>query len=89
MRVIFSTFTRAFFAESQLMSMAEMIKSFQFYFLSNDPGLIYDVLRDDFERTFLAPAGTSALLSANAILTREGLRPEPVFSAPLKGLFAK
>jgi len=56
MRVIFSTFTRAFFAESHLMSMAEMIKSFHFYFLSNDLGLIYDVLRDDFETTFLAPA---------------------------------
>jgi isorenieratene synthase len=56
MRVIFSTFTRAFFAESHLMSMAEMIKSFHFYFLSNDLGLIYDVLRDDFDTTFLAPA---------------------------------
>jgi isorenieratene synthase len=56
MRVIFSTFTRAFFAESHLMSMAEMIKSFHFYFLSNDLGLIYDVLRDDFETTFCTPA---------------------------------
>jgi isorenieratene synthase len=56
MRVVFSTFTRAFFAESHLMSMAEMIKSFHFYFLSNDLGLIYDVLRDDFESTFLTPA---------------------------------
>jgi isorenieratene synthase len=56
MRVIFSTFTRAFFSESHLMSMAEMIKSFHFYFLSNDLGLIYDVLRDDFESTFLSPA---------------------------------
>jgi len=56
MRVIFSTFTRAFFAESHLMSMAEMIKSFHFYFLSNDLGLIYDVLRDDFQLTFLTPA---------------------------------
>jgi isorenieratene synthase len=56
MRVIFSTFTRAFFSESHLMSMAEMIKSFHFYFLSNDLGLIYDVLRDDFETTFLTPA---------------------------------
>jgi isorenieratene synthase len=36
--------------------MAEMIKSFHFYFLSNDLGLIYDVLRDDFEATFLGPA---------------------------------
>ncbi len=56
MMIIFSTFTRAFFSESHLMSMAEMIKSFHFYFLSNDLGLIYDVLKDDFETTFLAPA---------------------------------
>ncbi len=56
MMIIFSTFTRAFFAESHLMSMAEMIKSFHFYFLSNDLGLIYDVLRDDFEATLLTPA---------------------------------
>ncbi|MBN2552834.1 MAG: FAD-dependent oxidoreductase [Spirochaetales bacterium] len=56
MLIIFATFARAFFAESHLMSMAEMIKSFHFYFLSNDLGLIYDVLRDDFETTFLTPA---------------------------------
>jgi isorenieratene synthase len=34
-------------------------------------------------------AATSALLSSNAILAAEGLRSEPVFSVPLKGLFAK
>ena len=56
MMIIFSTFTRAFFSESHLMSMAEMIKGFHFYFLSNDLGLIYDVPKDDFETTFLAPA---------------------------------
>jgi isorenieratene synthase len=55
MLIIFSTFARAFFAQAHLMSMAEMIKSFHFYFLSNDLGLIYDVLRDDFEVTFLDP----------------------------------
>jgi isorenieratene synthase len=58
MLIIFSTFTRAFFAESHLMSMAEMIKSFHFYFLSNDLGLIYDVLNDDFQTTLLTPART-------------------------------
>ena len=56
LRIVFTTFARAFFAESHHMSMAEMIKSFHFYFLSNDLGLIYDVLDDDFELTLLAPA---------------------------------
>jgi len=51
MKLMFTTFSRAFFAEPQYISMAELIKSFHFYFLSNDYGLIYDVLNDDFEHT--------------------------------------
>jgi len=35
--------------------MAELIKSFHFYFLSNDHGLIYDVLDDDFEISLWNP----------------------------------
>jgi isorenieratene synthase len=56
MRLMFTTFSRAFFAEPQYISMAELIKSFHFYFLSNDYGLIYDVLNDDFEKTLWEPA---------------------------------
>ena len=56
MRLMFTTFSRAFFAEPQLISMAELIKSFHFYFLSNDHGLVYDVLNDDFEKTLWQPA---------------------------------
>lgn len=56
MRLMFTTFSRAFFAEPQYISMAELIKSFHFYFLSNDHGLIYDVLNDDFQKTLLTPA---------------------------------
>lgn len=56
MRLMFTTFSRAFFAEPQYISMAELIKSFHFYFLSNDHGLIYDVLNDDFKHTLLTPA---------------------------------
>jgi len=56
MRLMFSTFSRAFFAEPQYISMAELVKSFHFYFLSNDHGLIYDVLNDDFEKTLWNPA---------------------------------
>lgn len=56
MKLVFSSFARAFFAEPEDMSTAELIKSFHFYFLSNDLGLLYDVLNDDFETTFLQPA---------------------------------
>jgi isorenieratene synthase len=51
MQLMFTTFSRAFFAEPQYISMAELIKSFHSYFLSNDLGLLYDVLNDDFEDT--------------------------------------
>ncbi len=53
MRLMFTTFSRAFFAEPQFISMGELIKSFHFYFLSNNHGLIYDVLNDDFQNTLL------------------------------------
>lgn len=56
MRLMFTTFSRAFFALPEFISMAELIKSFHFYFLSNDQGLIYDVLNDDFHSTLLTPA---------------------------------
>ena len=56
MKLMFTTFSRAFFAEPQYISMAELIKSFHFYFLSNDLGLLYDVLNDDFEKTLWNPA---------------------------------
>ncbi len=53
MKLVFNSFSRAFFAEPEDMSMAELIKSFHFYFLSNEDGLLYDVLDDDFENSFL------------------------------------
>ena len=55
MKLMFNTFARAFFAEPEDISTAELIKGFHFYFLSNDLGLIYDVLDDDFEYTLLKP----------------------------------
>ena len=54
MRLVFNSFSRAFFAEPEDMSMAELIKSFHFYFLSNEEGLQYDVLNDDFQTSFIS-----------------------------------
>ncbi len=54
MRLVFNSFSRAFFAEPEDMSMAELIKSFHFYFLSNEDGLLYDVLDSDFQNSFIS-----------------------------------
>ena len=56
--LVFNTFARAFFADADKMSMAELIKSFHFFYLSNDAGLVYDHLDDDYERALLAPLRT-------------------------------
>jgi len=53
MRLVFNSFSRAFFAEPEDMSLAELIKSFHFYFLSNEEGLLYDVLDSDFQNSFI------------------------------------
>jgi len=66
MRMMFNTFSRSFFAEPRLMSTAEVIRSFHYYFLSNDLGLLFDYLDGDYEEALLAPA--------RAYLQRLGVR---------------
>ena len=55
----------------------------------NNLYLAGDWVKLPYPAMLMEAATTSALFSANAILEKEGLRPEPVFSVPLKGLFAK
>jgi isorenieratene synthase len=55
LRMVFASFARAFFSDGRLMSMAELVKGFHFYYLSNDAGLLYDYLDDDFALTFAGP----------------------------------
>jgi carotenoid phi-ring synthase / carotenoid chi-ring synthase len=82
MRIMFYTFSRSFFADVDLMSSAELIRSFHFYFLSNDLGLMYDYLNADYETAFLSPArrflsrhGVQVRLSRAADrLSRQGAR---------------
>ncbi len=78
----FETFGRAFFAEADRMSTAELIKGFHFYYLSNDAGLLYDYLDDDYERTLLAPA--RAYLAARGVRVALGA-PVPVLSRAAGG----
>ena len=42
MRLMFGSFSRAFFASPDRMSAAELLKSFHSFFLSHDGGLLYD-----------------------------------------------
>lgn len=55
LKIIFNTFSRAFFASPEKMSMAQLIKSFHFYYLSHHHGLIYDYFDDDYDATLLGP----------------------------------
>jgi isorenieratene synthase len=55
LRHVFYTFARAFFAPTERMSAAEVIKSFHFFYLSHDLGLLYDYPSDTYGRTVLEP----------------------------------
>jgi len=55
MRTVFISFTRAFFADPDKMSLAELMKSFHFFYLSHDYGILYDYLRGDCHHLFAEP----------------------------------
>jgi isorenieratene synthase len=55
MRLMFNSFSRAFFASPDLMSTGELLKSFHSFFLSHDGGLLYDYPATDYEQAFLGP----------------------------------
>ncbi len=81
MQLMFNTFSRAFFSEPNKMSMAELIKGFHFYFLSNEDGLIYDVLNDDFAITFENPwkdflIKNGVTISLNSLVTKIDKKPD-------------
>jgi isorenieratene synthase len=58
LRVVFYSFARAFFATPDRMSAAEVIKSFHFFYLSHDLGLLYEFPSDTYGRTLLQPIRT-------------------------------
>jgi isorenieratene synthase len=73
--LVFNTFARAFFADAERISMAELVKSFHFYYLSHDHGLAYDYLEGSYHRDLLEPLREHLL--ANGVRIRSG---EPVTS---------
>ena len=71
--LVFNTFARAFFADADRISMAELIKSFHFYYLSHDYGLEYDYLEGSYHDDLLVPLREHLL--AHDVRIRSG---EPV-----------
>ncbi len=55
LKLAFNTFSRAFFADEAKLSMGELLKSFHFYYLGQDGGLVYHYPSTDYESAFLAP----------------------------------
>lgn len=55
LQVVFNTFARAFFSEGDRLSVAALVRAFHFYYLSNDAGLLYDYLDDDYETALATP----------------------------------
>lgn len=55
LKLAFNTFARAFFAEEDRLSFAELTKSFHFYYLSHDGGLVYDFPTKDYDAALLTP----------------------------------
>jgi carotenoid phi-ring synthase / carotenoid chi-ring synthase len=55
LRMVFTTFARAFFADERHISMAELTKAFHFYYLGHDHGLLYDWLDGNYAEALVDP----------------------------------
>jgi isorenieratene synthase len=80
LRLVFHTFARSFFAEPERLSFAELVKSFHFYFLSQDAGLIYDYPTVDYEKSVIGPIRAEieergGVLTVSSRVERIGRRP--------------
>lgn len=71
LRLVFNTFARAFFADDDRLSLAELIKSFHFYYLSHDRGLDYEYLDGEYRTRFIEPIATH--LRAAGVTIRTGV----------------
>ena len=63
LKLVFGTFARAFFTPGHRISAAELIKSFHFFYLSHDRGLLYDYFTRDYREALIEPV-TSRLSAA-------------------------
>ena len=85
LKMAFNTFARAFFADEEKLSMAELVKGFHTYYLGHDGGLVYDHPVQDYEASLLAPirarlaeSGVEVRLSTPVVrLGKPSPRPSP------------
>jgi isorenieratene synthase len=82
LKLAFNTFARAFFAEEDRLSFAELVKSFHFYYLGQDGGLVYDFPNADYEAALLGPI--RAELAKNGAEVRLGEAAPAVRAHPEK-----
>ncbi|MBC8073512.1 MAG: lycopene cyclase domain-containing protein [Deltaproteobacteria bacterium] len=68
LRMVFTTFARAFFADEHRISMAELTKAFHFYYLGHDHGLLYDWLDGGYDEALIDPI--AALLRGRGVEIR-------------------
>ncbi len=80
LRLVFSTFARAFFADEDRISMAALIRSFHFYYLSHDHGLAYDYVQGSYTTELLAPI--QAALDRLGVATRLGVGVRAIEGGP-------
>jgi carotenoid phi-ring synthase / carotenoid chi-ring synthase len=80
LKLAFHTFGRAFFASPDKLSLAELIKCFHYYYLSQDSGLLYDYptrdyqlwILEPFRKAFEAASGTIRLKTPISQISRAG-----------------
>lgn len=68
LKLAFNTFARAFFADEEKLSLAQLIKAFHFYYLSHDGGLLYRYPVADYDSGLMRP------LSEELVRLRADLR---------------
>ncbi len=73
LRLAFNTFSRAFFSDADRMSLAELIKSFHFYYLGHDHGLLYDYPTGNYQDTILGPMVEHLTQHGASIHTGQGV----------------
>ena len=70
LQLMFTTFARSFFASPDLISMESLLEAFHFYFMSNDGGLLYDILAEDYHTAFCTPMTTYIQARGGTIRTQ-------------------
>ncbi len=74
LKLAFNTFARAFFADEEKLSLAQLIKAFHFYYLSQDGGLLYEYPVRDYEAGLMRPIAEELESLGAEVRTRDPVR---------------